>query len=106
MLLAIGVSIDKLRFVRGTSYQLSKEYTLDMYKLTTVTTERNAKKAGAEVVKQVASPLLSGMLYPLLQVLDEEYLHCDAQFGGVDQSQSNNTTATNPILSTIPTTNL
>ena len=27
----------------------------------------------------------SGMLYPGLQALDEEYLHCDAQFGGVDQ---------------------
>ena len=50
-----------------------------------MTTERNAKKAGAEVVKQVASPLLSGMLYPLLQALDEEYLHVDCQFGGVDQ---------------------
>uniref|UniRef100_A0A0A9WRR6 tyrosine--tRNA ligase n=1 Tax=Lygus hesperus TaxID=30085 RepID=A0A0A9WRR6_LYGHE len=25
------------------------------------------------------------MLYPLLQALDEEYLHCDVQFGGVDQ---------------------
>lgn len=30
-------------------------------------------------------PLLSGLLYPGLQALDEEYLKCDAQFGGVDQ---------------------
>lgn len=43
------------------------------------------KKAGAEVVKQVKNPLLSGMIYPLLQALDEVYLDCDAQFGGVDQ---------------------
>lgn len=85
MLRSIGVPLEKLKFVRGTSYQLSKEYSLDMYKLTTMTTERNAKKAGAEVVKQVASPLLSGMLYPLLQALDEQYLGVDAQFGGVDQ---------------------
>ena len=85
MLLSIGVSIEKLKFVRGTEYQLSREYSLDMYKLTTITTERNAKKAGAEVVKQTESPCLSGMLYPLLQALDEEYLHVDAQFGGVDQ---------------------
>ena len=79
MLLAIGVSIDRLKFTRGTEYQLSREYSLDMYKLTTITTERNAKKAGAEVVKQTDSPCLSGMLYPLLQALDEEYLHVDAQ---------------------------
>jgi len=85
MLQSIGVSIERLKFTRGTEYQLSKEYSLDMYKLTTITTERNAKKAGAEVVKQTESPCLSGMLYPLLQALDEEYLHVDAQFGGVDQ---------------------
>jgi tyrosyl-tRNA synthetase len=85
MLLAIGVPISKLRFVRGRTYQLTERFTLDLYKLTTITTERNAKKAGAEVVKQSESPCLSGMLYPLLQALDEEYLECDAQFGGVDQ---------------------
>ncbi len=48
-------------------------------------TEHDAKKAGAEVVKQSNNPLLSGLLYPGLQALDEEYLKCDAQFGGVDQ---------------------
>ena len=62
-----------------------REYSLDVYKLTTLVTEHDAKKAGAEVVKQVDHPLLSGMLYPLLQALDEEYLKVDAQFGGVDQ---------------------
>ena len=31
-------------------------------------TEHDAKKAGAEVVKQVEHPLLSGLLYPGLQV--------------------------------------
>ena len=36
MLDSIGVPLDRLQFIRGTSYQLSKEYTLDMYKLTTV----------------------------------------------------------------------
>jgi len=28
----LGVPIDKLEFVLGTSYQLSAEYTMDMYK--------------------------------------------------------------------------
>ena len=36
MLESIGVPLDRLQFVRGTSYQLTKEYTLDMYKLSTV----------------------------------------------------------------------
>jgi len=85
MLKSIGVPLEKLKFVRGTEYQLSREYTLDVYRLSSVVTEHDAKKAGAEVVKQVASPLLSGLLYPGLQALDEEYLKVDAQFGGVDQ---------------------
>lgn len=85
MLTSLGVPLDKLKFVQGTSYQLSKEYTLDMYRLTSTVTQHDARKAGAEVVKQVEHPLLSGLLYPGLQALDEEYLKVDAQFGGVDQ---------------------
>ncbi|KAH9939665.1 tyrosyl-tRNA synthetase [Epithele typhae] len=82
---SLGVPISKLRFVEGMSYQLTREYNLDVYKLSSVVTEHDAKKAGAEVVKQVESPLLSGLLYPGLQALDEQYLGCDMQFGGVDQ---------------------
>ncbi|KAJ3216734.1 Tyrosine--tRNA ligase, cytoplasmic [Dinochytrium kinnereticum] len=85
MLESIGVPISKLKFVVGTDYQLSREYTLDVYRMLAVTSEHDAKKAGAEVVKQVESPLMSGLVYPLLQALDEEYLGVDAQFGGVDQ---------------------
>ncbi|XP_044523928.1 tyrosine--tRNA ligase, cytoplasmic isoform X2 [Gracilinanus agilis] len=85
MLESIGVSLEKLKFVKGTDYQLSKEYTLDVYRLSSMVTQHDAKKAGAEVVKQVEYPLLSGLLYPGLQALDEEYLKVDAQFGGVDQ---------------------
>eukprot|EP00095_Tigriopus_kingsejongensis_P011231 snap_masked-scaffold836_size90567-processed-gene-0.8 protein:Tk11231 transcript:snap_masked-scaffold836_size90567-processed-gene-0.8-mRNA-1 annotation:"tyrosine--trna cytoplasmic" len=85
MLESIGVPLEKLKFVRGTEYQLSKEYTLDVYRLASLVTEHDARKAGAEVVKQVQHPLLSGLLYPGLQALDEQYLGCDAQFGGVDQ---------------------
>lgn len=85
MLKSIGVDLAKLKFVKGTDFQLTREYTLDVYRLSTVVTEHDARKAGAEVVKQVDHPLLSGLLYPGLQALDEEYLKCDAQFGGVDQ---------------------
>jgi len=49
MLESIGVPLNKLTFVRGTDFQLKREYTLDMYKLTSIVTVRNAQKAGAEV---------------------------------------------------------
>ncbi|KAF8452108.1 hypothetical protein L210DRAFT_3517155, partial [Boletus edulis BED1] len=67
----VGIPTSKLTFVRGSDYQLSREYNLDNYKLCTLATEHDAKKAGSEVVKQVESPLLSGLIYPGLQALDE-----------------------------------
>ncbi|XP_071800848.1 tyrosine--tRNA ligase, cytoplasmic-like [Asterias amurensis] len=85
MLESLSVPLDKLKFVRGTDYQLSREYTLDVYRMSSVVTQHDVRKAGAEVVKQVDHPLLSGLLYPGLQALDEEYLKVDCQFGGVDQ---------------------
>uniref|UniRef100_A0A8C4NNS2 Tyrosine--tRNA ligase n=1 Tax=Eptatretus burgeri TaxID=7764 RepID=A0A8C4NNS2_EPTBU len=85
ILTSIGVPVDQLRFVCGTDFQLNRDYTLDVYRLASLVTEHDAKKAGAEVVKQVDHALLSGLLYPGLQALDEEYLKVDAQFGGVDQ---------------------
>lgn len=85
LLKALNVPIDNLKFVVGSSYQLTPEYSMDNYRLCASVTEHDAKKAGAEVVKQVDSPLISGLLYPGLQALDEEYLKVDAQFGGVDQ---------------------
>ncbi|KAJ4418400.1 Tyrosine--tRNA ligase cytoplasmic [Gnomoniopsis sp. IMI 355080] len=77
--------VKKLKFVLGSSYQTKSDYTMDLFKLSAVTSEHDAKKAGAEVVKQTSNAPLSGLLYPLLQVLDEQYLDVDVQFGGVDQ---------------------
>lgn len=85
MLKVIGVPLDKLSFVKGTDYQLSREYTLDMYKMTAIATTEHTIKAGAEVVKQTKNPLMSSLIYPILQALDEQYLGVDIQFGGVDQ---------------------
>ncbi|EFY95451.1 hypothetical protein MHUMG1_07736 [Metarhizium humberi] len=85
MLEAVGVSTEKLRFVQGSSYQKSPEYIMDIYKLSSLISEHDAKRAGAEVVKQTANAPMSGLLYPVLQVLDEQYLDVDAQFGGLDQ---------------------
>lgn len=85
ILKSINVSVDKLKFVLGSSYQLTPEYTMDLFKLSNSVSQNDAKRAGADVVKQVSNPLLSGLIYPLMQVLDEEYLGVDVQLGGVDQ---------------------
>jgi tyrosyl-tRNA synthetase len=85
LLKAVGVNLEKLEFVLGSSYQLTAKYTMDLFRLSSVVTEHDAKKAGAEVVKQVENATISGLIYPLMQSLDEQYLEVDAQFGGVDQ---------------------
>ena len=85
LLRSINVPVERLEFVLGSSYQLSEKYTMDLFRLSSVVTEHDAKRAGAEVVKQVENATLSGLLYPLMQALDEEHLDVDVQFGGVDQ---------------------
>lgn len=82
---SVGVPTDKLEFVLGSSYQKSPEYVMDVYRLSSLISEGDAKKAGAEVVKQTENAPLSGLLYPVLQVLDEEHLKVDVQLGGMDQ---------------------
>lgn len=82
---AVGVKTDKLKFVLGSSYQKSAEYVMDVYRLASVVSENDARRASAEIVKQSNNPPLSGLLYPVLQILDEEYLKVDCQFGGMDQ---------------------
>lgn len=85
ILIELGVDLDRIKFVKGSDYQLSKEYTVDVYKFMSKITVDSAQKGGAEVVKQTANPALSGLVYPLLQVLDEVYLEADAELGGQDQ---------------------
>lgn len=82
---SINVPIEKLKFVVGSEYQLKAEYTMDLFKLSNKVSQNDAKRAGSDVVKQVDNPLLSGLIYPLMQALDEQYLDVDVQFGGVDQ---------------------
>lgn len=82
---SIGIDVSKIEFVRGSGYQLNKEYSLDVYKLASLNTFERCQHAASEVVKFGENPKLSGFLYPILQTLDEEYLEADIQYGGVDQ---------------------
>ena len=85
ILKTINVDISKLEFVKGSELQLNQKYFHDMLKLSTISSTHDCLKAASEVVKLGDNPKLSGLIYPLMQALDEEYLHVDAQFGGMDQ---------------------
>jgi len=85
MIESVGGLKDNIELVRGSDYQLNKEYVMDLYKMSSYVSVRNSTKAASDVVKMGDNPMLSGLIYPLMQALDEEYLPVDVQLGGVDQ---------------------
>ncbi len=85
MMDATGVDWSDLEFVRGSSFELKEEYTLDVLKLAADTTLNRCQRAAAEVVRYGDNPKLGGFIYPLLQTMDVAALNADVAYGGVDQ---------------------
>ena len=82
---SVGVDMSNLKFATGTCFQLGDDYTLDVYKLNSLCTIDNLQKIGFDVVKQNSKTLMTSLLYPTLQALDEEYLKADVFFGDIEQ---------------------
>ena len=82
---SIGVETKNFEIVKGSDFQMNKEYVFDVLKMSTIASVRECKKASSDVVKQSENPRLSGLVYPIMQALDEEYLKVDIQYGGIDQ---------------------
>jgi len=82
---ALGTDLKKIEFVKGSEFELAPEYSFDILKMASMNSIHDCKKAAAEVVKMGDNPKLGGLIYPIMQALDEQYLGADAQFGGVDQ---------------------
>lgn len=85
MIKALGGDLNNFEIVKGSDIQTTKEYVMDLYKLSSEVTVRNANKATSDVVKHGEHPKVSGIIYPLMQALDEEYLDVDIQLGSQDQ---------------------
>ncbi len=85
MIEALGVSSKNLSFVKGSDFQLESKYMFEILQMSSYASVRDANKAASEVVKMGDNPALSGLVYPLMQALDEQYLGVDVQLGGIDQ---------------------
>jgi tyrosyl-tRNA synthetase len=85
MLKSIKANTKNLEFIKGSDFQLEKDYVRDMLRLSAQNTLARCKRAAAEVVRFGDEPKLSGFIYPIMQALDEEYLKVDCQYGGIDQ---------------------
>jgi tyrosyl-tRNA synthetase len=85
MFKCVGADIKNFEIVKGSDFQMKKDYIYDVLKMSTFSTVHDATKAASEVVKMGENPKLSGLIYPMMQSLDEEYLGVDVQYGGTDQ---------------------
>lgn len=87
MISAMGVDTKELEFVKGSELQLKPEYMYDVLQMSSYTSVNDSRRAAAEVVKNMEgdSAKLAGLIYPLMQAMDEQYLEVDAQLGGTDQ---------------------
>jgi len=85
LLQAIGVDIKNVEFVKGSDFQLKPEYMFDVLRMSSFVSVHDANKAASDVVKMGDNPKLSGLIYPIMQAMDEIYLEADCQLGGTDQ---------------------
>ncbi len=74
----------KPEIVKGSNFQLEKEYHVDVLKAATIATVGRATRAASEVTR-MKNPKVSELIYPIMQALDEQYLEADIQLGGTDQ---------------------
>jgi tyrosyl-tRNA synthetase len=82
---SIAGDTKELEIVRGSEMELKPEYMYDVLKMSSGVSIHDATKAASDVVKMTDNPKLSGIIYPLMQAMDEQYLEVDCQLGGTDQ---------------------
>lgn len=83
--IALGLDEDKTNYVYGSDFQLEPDYMLSVLKLATSTTLNRAKRSMDEVSRNADNPMVSQMVYPLMQAVDIAMLGVDVAVGGIDQ---------------------
>ncbi len=83
--IALGLDESKTEFVLGSDYQLEEDYVLDVLKMARLTTINRARRSMDEVSRRKEDPMVSQMIYPLMQALDIAHLKIDVAIGGMDQ---------------------
>ena len=83
--IALGLDESKVKFVLGSDFQLSEDYVLDVLKMARITTLNRARRSMDEVSRRKEDPMVSQMIYPLMQAIDIAHLGVDVAVGGMDQ---------------------
>ncbi|MDM7934391.1 MAG: tyrosine--tRNA ligase [Methanothrix sp.] len=83
--IALGLDQDRTEFVYGTDYQLRPDYMLKILQMARNTTLNRARRSMDEVSRSAENPMVSQMIYPLMQAVDIADLRIDLAVGGIDQ---------------------
>ena len=94
VLKSLGVPEQDIHVKRESSYCLTEEYSKDKMKLCAVSTWNELVLAGSEVRR---ATVLSPLLCPAHQALNDFYLGSDFQIGGLDQASQTSMPATHGL---------
>jgi tyrosyl-tRNA synthetase len=83
--MALGLDPERTEFIYGTDYQLKPEYMLKILQMARNTTLNRARRSMDEVSRSAENPMVSQMIYPLMQAVDIADLKIDLAVGGIDQ---------------------
>jgi tyrosyl-tRNA synthetase len=80
-----GLGLRNVTYVLGSDLQLSPDYQLKVLQLSQQITVNRARRSMDEVGRNMETPTVSQMIYPLMQMVDIALLKVDAAVGGIDQ---------------------
>jgi tyrosyl-tRNA synthetase len=83
----IGMGLDpgRTEYRLGSEFQLTREYMMDVLRMSTDTTLLRARRAMAEIARKEEDPDVAQVLYPLMQAVDIAHLGAQVAVGGEDQ---------------------
>ncbi|KAK6335013.1 hypothetical protein TWF718_010455 [Orbilia javanica] len=79
-----GLPASTIEFHQETSYSATPNFINDAYELLSFTSLATARSPNDELG---GTTMLSPLMVPIVQALDERYMDCDFQLGGLDQAQ-------------------
>lgn len=80
-----GLGLKGVKYVLGSDLQLNPDYELLVLRLSQEITLNRATRSMDEVGRQMETPMVSQMIYPIMQMVDIALLGVDAAVGGIDQ---------------------
>jgi tyrosyl-tRNA synthetase len=80
-----GLGLLDVEYVLGSDLQLEPEYELMVLRLSQEISLNRATRSMDEVGRAMDNPMVSQMIYPIMQMVDIARLHLDGAVGGIDQ---------------------